>query len=394
MNSTSLSQSIAKSALDLSEFNNYLDQFKEVNRLIILGNGFDLAHGLKTSYKDFIYDYCLNFLEEASEKGSHEDELLRVELKQKASKIPDLDYSSGEKALNYILFHYRGSNTIKVNFKSDFFRKITSDLQLKRWVDIEQVYFDNLKLQNDGSRRGLVPKLNNEFTYLSGLTTKYLIKVSQETTVNPCDHLFDQFCEPIKKRDCMPNTVEKDMESNNTCILNFNYTNTAHKYFSMANNPKWSYIAIHGELEGDNLIKQKPIFGYGDELNENYQSFETSPENHFFTHIKSFKYLEFDNYRSLLEFIESNPFQVQLYGHSCGLSDRTLLNTIFENNNCISIKQFYHKWEGGDDFESKGYAISRHFRSKSSLRSKVVNKAYCVPMAQPVQVKEEKVSEK
>jgi len=27
-----------------------------MNQLIIIGNGFDLAHGLKTSYKDFILD--------------------------------------------------------------------------------------------------------------------------------------------------------------------------------------------------------------------------------------------------------------------------------------------------------------------------------------------------
>ena len=28
-----------------------------MNRIIIIGNGFDLAHNLKTRYKDFINDY-------------------------------------------------------------------------------------------------------------------------------------------------------------------------------------------------------------------------------------------------------------------------------------------------------------------------------------------------
>ena len=28
-----------------------------MNRLVIIGNGFDMAHGLKTSYKDFITWY-------------------------------------------------------------------------------------------------------------------------------------------------------------------------------------------------------------------------------------------------------------------------------------------------------------------------------------------------
>ena len=37
-------------------FQNYLDA-AEMNRLVIIGNGFDLAHGLKTSYADFINWY-------------------------------------------------------------------------------------------------------------------------------------------------------------------------------------------------------------------------------------------------------------------------------------------------------------------------------------------------
>ena len=32
------------------------DNYLKVNRLIIIGNGFDLAHGLKTSFKEFIED--------------------------------------------------------------------------------------------------------------------------------------------------------------------------------------------------------------------------------------------------------------------------------------------------------------------------------------------------
>ncbi|MBO7224693.1 MAG: hypothetical protein J6V35_02135 [Bacteroidales bacterium] len=32
-----------------------------MNRIIIVGNGFDLAHGVKTSYKDFIEWYFVNY---------------------------------------------------------------------------------------------------------------------------------------------------------------------------------------------------------------------------------------------------------------------------------------------------------------------------------------------
>jgi hypothetical protein len=33
-----------------------------MNRIVLIGNGFDLAHGLKTSYKDFIDDYWEAFM--------------------------------------------------------------------------------------------------------------------------------------------------------------------------------------------------------------------------------------------------------------------------------------------------------------------------------------------
>jgi hypothetical protein len=33
------------------------DKYEEVNRLILIGNGFDLAHGLNSSFKDFIFNY-------------------------------------------------------------------------------------------------------------------------------------------------------------------------------------------------------------------------------------------------------------------------------------------------------------------------------------------------
>jgi hypothetical protein len=33
-----------------------------MNRLVIIGNGFDLAHGLPTSDKDFIDDYWKNMI--------------------------------------------------------------------------------------------------------------------------------------------------------------------------------------------------------------------------------------------------------------------------------------------------------------------------------------------
>ena len=56
--------------------------------------------------------------------------------------------------------------------------------------------------------------------------------------------------------------------------------------------------------------------------------YEDEKNNDLFKHIKSFEYLKTKNYSLLTRFVESEDFQVHIYGHSCGLSDRTMLNQI------------------------------------------------------------------
>ncbi|MDR0538773.1 MAG: bacteriophage abortive infection AbiH family protein [Tannerellaceae bacterium] len=130
-------------------------------------------------------------------------------------------------------------------------------------------------------------------------------------------------------------------------------------------------IHIHGELNNP----QNPIiFGYGDELIERLN------DNDYLENMKSIKYLETENYKSLLSFINTDDYQIFVIGHSCGISDRTLLNTLFEHDNCASIKVFYHKKsDGTDNYSDIIRNISRCFNDKVKMREKVVNKSYCEP---------------
>ncbi|MBK8548185.1 MAG: hypothetical protein IPL63_12705 [Saprospiraceae bacterium] len=98
-----------------------------------------------------------------------------------------------------------------------------------------------------------------------------------------------------------------------------------------------------------------------------------------FTHIKSFDYFKTDNYSKLLAFLESE-FDVYIMGHSCGLSDRTLLSTIFEHENCRKIKIFYH--DNAENYRKTTYEISRHFTDKALMRERVLPITQCKPMPQ------------
>lgn len=158
-------------------------------------------------------------------------------------------------------------------------------------------------------------------------------------------------------------------------LLSFNYTNTAKLY----ENFNISHNYIHGELSKPNEM----IFGYGDELDKRYNDLRDRNDNELLKNIKTVKYLETGHYRKMLNFIESAPFQVFIMGHSCGNSDRTLLNTIFEHENCVSIKPFYYvKPDGTDTHQELAINITRNFTNTHLCRDRVVNKERCQELPQ------------
>ena len=180
--------------------------------------------------------------------------------------------------------------------------------------------------------------------------------------------------ESINLEDVQYNFEEqKKLRPERIMLLSFNYTATAKNY----NNFNLEHNYIHGELEHPENI----IFGYGDELDRHYQDILDRNDNELLKNVKSVKYLETRHYHDMLEFLMSAPFQVLIMGHSCGNSDRTLLNTVFEHENCVSIKPFYHKWDdGSDNYLELVQNISRNFTNMKLFRDRVVNKEQCKTM--------------
>jgi hypothetical protein len=360
------------------------DRYENINRLIIVGNGFDLAHGLKSSFKDFIYDYSLKTIKRVLLELRHDDVLISINANAQFTDAENyLDKLSPNDAF-FKLLSLSDNRHIKLTWKSQFFKSIIRDVENKKWVDIEIQYFDQLKDKNLLKNSQAVKDLNEVFTYIKSCFISYLKEQIGANTFTADLNLIAQFEQPIRIPEARPNTIEEEKKPDNTCILNFNYTGIAALYREKVKSTIYNYIPIHGQLQADEISLQEPVFGFGDEMDEEYIKFELLRNDEIFKHIKSFKYLEYSHYRNLIEFIEFQPYQVQIFGHSCGLSDRTLLNTIFEHENCISIKPFYFENDGINDYEQKIYSIARHFKSKSELRVKVVNKEFCEAMAQPV----------
>ena len=206
-----------------------------------------------------------------------------------------------------------------------------------------------------------------------GVASSVFTLLKSEIKKSPLDHIKDV----LAGADSIPDYF---LLPDQILLLNFNYTTTADMY--LYKNSGFEVNHIHGKL-GDDL--NHIIFGYGDEMDDDYKIISKLNDNDYLTNIKSIRYLETDKYRQLLRFINSDYYQIYIMGHSCGNSDRTLLNTLFEHPKCVSIKPFYYQWqdergEWQDNYIEIIQNISRNFNSMQTMRDRVVNKEFCRPL--------------
>lgn len=405
-----------------------------MNRLVLIGNGFDLAHSLKTRYEDFFYWYWEQRVNDFLHNSTIEscDVLCKLINLQYDSWLISLTYDTtlkngdGKEIYNHLVSN---TDSFKLEF-SPFFGRIRKCIETKGWVDIENEYYELLKKYVlDGKDVSEIEKLNHQLQYLQEKLIEYLksidipenlikneimryiympfksaeisiegqwaLKEHIELWMEKDDIVWDRklyqygygfyskgYVADFKERtekigfSLEDNSIPLELLlPNHILLLNFNYTHTADLYCKEAS--IFSVNQIHGDLENPKSV----IFGYGDELDKDYKTILEKNENKYLGNIKSIKYLEADNYRKMLSFIESEPYQIIIMGHSCGNSDRTLLNTLFEHKNCVSIKPYYHrKNENDDNYTEIVQNISRNFKDMKLMRDRVVNKAYCEPL--------------
>lgn len=384
-----------------------------MNRLVIIGNGFDLAHGLPTSYCHFIDDFwkkaCYT---NGSKKIDYKDNFVEITC-ELGGMYNTMDYDAIDKIDSYkelkkfVLRNKEiGYGYFVVDFKNSFFKIICDQTIIENWVDVENEYYRELKTIVKLGTLTIAEKkqqtiiLNKEFEQVRNLLERYLKEKVEEQydfrlhRNNPfIDVLLPEFINRFDENRYLKEFksgdhlyvrefLEKIGEKNGltTYFLSFNYTKVVEQYYNVfAFNKQLNYI--HGKLKNSaNLVN----FGFGDEMDDDYKMIENIDDNEYLKNFKSFQYLQNSNYKNLLDFVESDQkFQVYIMGHSCGLSDRTMLNTIFEHPNCISIKVFYHQREDGtDNYTEIIQNISRHFNKKKLMREKIVNKTLCEPLPQ------------
>ena len=365
-----------------------------MNQIIIIGNGFDLAHGLKTSYSDYLLWLIKDLMKRSNEggysrtfmkdgpfnvKGSHA-EISSGDLENFLAEIKDLKDLLTHGRISFDLkpkyspffsgdFEHSDSSTTfyyaVINLDSEFIESIISKDHLIDWVDIEAEYFDHLNeiLKNHdevAKKTESIKKLNEDLNFLKTKLVEYLKIIDLEFSNNPItknDTFFTgRIRDLIYPRRVLGEWLEKRDYPHTRLIVNYNYTSLNKRYRGLDGDQMTTdVINIHGSID-DSEIK-KIVFGFGSVAGDQLESIYTSGIRQSSDYLKHTQYHLNGQNSKLIELLESGPFTVRVIGHSCGTSDGTTLRNIFGHKDCKKISIAFRDEE---ELKDKIYSIYYH----------------------------------
>lgn len=306
-----------------------------MNNLIIIGNGFDLAHDLKTSYEDFI-----RYLIDNNKNLVNHPKVFNKKFNYDFEVIKKNDFFINQIYISSI--------------KNIFLTKIIRDISLKNWCDIEEKYYELLKLKdpkNYNENNINFPKnLNDEFEVIKEHLSEYLS--NQENTASKISAYAKMF---------------KLVDSRGILILNFNYTNTL-QYLYKEEIIQSKIIHMHGQLHD---TKNLMVFGYAASEEESRELINRN-NNEYMRNIKKHLYKRTSNQSQLINYLENNKnINVFILGHSCGLSDKLILNQIFTHKNIQNIRVLYY--EEYEQYFQTMVNIDRIMNDNELFKNKCIN---------------------
>lgn len=301
-----------------------------MDNLIIIGNGFDLAHKLETSYQQFI-----KYLVESNYDKTKHLELFTRGLLMNYEKLKEANsiFYSCDTIKNYLL------------------KKIFQNHFLRNWSDVEELYFQQLNSIGKPHTFYETPEsLNEDFDQ---------IKSALET------YLYEQESQSSKIESY--NTMFKTLDDKNTLILNFNYTKTIDRLYS-SSLTKSKKLYFHGKLDTTN---NPIVFGYAASHEDSRKLIEKN-NNQYMKNIKKHLYKRTANEAILTEYLnDHNQISVLILGHSCGLSDKLILNQILTHEHVETIRTFY--FEKYENYFDTMVNIDRIMNDDEKFRKRVID---------------------
>lgn len=305
--------------------------------ILVIGNGFDLYHGLKTNYIDFV-----KFSEELmkSAKGTKgkkwviNNSFVRCFTKVASENQTWIDC---EKEIEIIV-----TMILKVLYDKNVFIKNTNYI-VKNETSLSSYEFERLKRSNKFCKNVSEQKIefqNNFFKAFQGID-KEMVMNTLKRDLNDLINLFKYYLEEKVINQPVTKMSKQIKNINPEYVINFNYTNTYEQYGIS----KEDVCYIHGSVQDDNMV-----LGIRDVDEKDIDSIYFKK---FFQRIQKhtdvIKWDRFGEYHSL-----SDPIRdacTYFFGHSLSNTDGDIIRNIYDNSEKIVV--FYLNKADKKDYEQK-----------------------------------------
>lgn len=343
-----------------------------IENILIIGNGFDLAHGLPTKYTDFLHfvaeakEYCDNFyhpkyinINEEDKKGKKYFDFF-IDVHQK-----DIDNSTNrfrfidkiyQLSFDNLWFNYFNKFASKYNTWIDFESEISKVVKIlesskknkdKALLYNEEYFFVNKKLSTLLENLGFDPDAIEKNIHAKKPDKMFLKKYIYLTEklledlnrLIRCLEIYLSFyVNSLDNGLRIPEIL--DLKDSIDYVLSFNYTNTFERFYG---HDGVHYDYIHGRATLENTVEDcQLVLGIDEYLNE-----EERNKNIDFIHYKKLfqrvykktgcKYKnwlkEIDDYNRTNGFyIGMKKLNIHILGHSLDITDKDIFKEIVLHN--------------------------------------------------------------
>ena len=366
--------------------------------ILILGNGFDLAHKLNTKYTDFL-NYCKTHKQKDT---NYSQNLWLQHFINKQNDLGDtwidIEMDIYNVLINLVsnkdLFDYlkigaarfelkKSDNNFKfenfMNYISNYSKSNISKEQYKILQE-KGVHKGDLNVYIEGAE-GLANFLYDQLRIFTKFFEDYLLEITQE----PINNKYKLSLKSVGIHE-----GDKDVY-----VLNFNYTNTCEKFYTekfknYSNIERFIPIYVHGNVVNNNDYKTcKLVLG-----THSFNSVENSNKkykipvcfNIFQKHNQRHKYGTIESYQELIRELKNernknSVINFHVIGHSLDKTDHNILKHILlaKDNSIINI--YYHNQDtlerlinnitdiiGEEEVMSKVRFIHQHNDERSILK--------------------------
>ena len=352
-------------------------------KILLIGNGFDLAHGLPTSYSFFL-DFCdkiketLLFPEFSNDDEWKKDIILNWDIDNSIKSKLFEEWNTNNNLNKLFIEIY---DNIKSNIWITYFLKKRNQLG-KNWIDFESEIsnvvqaFECVRNCTESGKsipitgiEGIKVEEVEEFIdiFEGNDSKKFQLSYFNLNIFNKCikqmtldlDSLiraleiyisgFINKIEVSQKNDDI-----KDI--NPDCVLSFNYSNTYERIYGQSNKVEYDYI--HGKADKTNNVNTcNLVLG----IDEYLEGHDRDEKLEFLAFKKFYQRIYKSTDSSYMEWVDEIrqnsecPYELYIFGHSLDKTDKDVLELLICNDN-VQTKIYYHR-KSNDDKKELGKLI-------------------------------------